>query len=87
MRILLSLMLLNSCVHSPTTVEVFGPDGESYSSMCRNINDCYNEAHRICDGNYKLIDSSSRSIQQLVPNGANPVILNHISNQILYACK
>lgn len=84
---LFCLLLAVSCAHTPTTVEVFGPDGESYSTSCKAIEDCYNEAHRVCEGEYKILDSSSRSSHQVIPNGANPVVITHTSNKILYSCK
>ena len=87
MERILALLLFTGCVHAPTTVEVSGPNGEAYSSICRNIADCYNEAYRVCGGEYTLLDSSSRTTQQILPNNGMSVIINHSSNQILYSCK
>lgn len=87
MKHLLLLILLGGCVHKPTTIEVFGPNGESYSTVCKQIVDCYNEAHSICQGEYVIVDSTSKSTQQLIQNGANPIIVNRTAHQILYECK
>lgn len=88
MKIILSLLLLTSCVHAPTTVQIQGPNGVGNLTSCKHMVDCYSEAYRICGGGgYNIDDSSSRSWQQSVPNGANPIILNHTTYSILYSCK
>lgn len=57
--VLLSTLLILGC---STVSTITGPDGTDHQLLsCRQIEDCYSEATKICGGKYKIVNTSSET--------------------------
>lgn len=60
--ILISALAMTACM-SIQPKPVTGPDGSQDQLIsCMKVEDCYNQARKICKGNYKIINTSTESL-------------------------
>lgn len=69
-------LTLAGCITSPKPV--VGPDGTPNQLLsCTAIEDCYSQARKICNGNYKIVNTSNENL-----GGDSPSI-----NNLLVKCE
>lgn len=87
--LILCITIAASSCSSASYDQIKGPDNQdAYSIKCAPlaINDCYNEATKLCPGGYSILDKGNSSSSMTVPMGS---FLAGFSgpNHMLIGCK